>query len=325
MAVGTQALPERPDGTSGRVVVLGATGFVGRHAAAALEAAGHEVLAVARRPAKAPESWRFCSMDLVEHGPDALTELIDAERPLAVVNAAGVAWSSSPGVMRQGNELLVERLLAALDAATWRPRLVHVGSVHEYAPQPAGVPLSEDTPTRPTAEYGQSKLVGSLAVLRAAEEGRTDAVVLRLSNMIGAGTPPGSLLGQVARQLLAGAPDEPVTVQLSPLRSSRDFVDARDASEAMVAAARTPGASGRVLNIGSGTSLHVRTLVDLLIAASERTARLVEDTGTTLRPATDEDWMCVDITAAREVLGWSPRRSPEDTVRDLWRAAENAD
>ncbi|WP_405876718.1 NAD(P)-dependent oxidoreductase [Streptomyces sp. NBC_01384] len=324
--VGRQGQPGRPDGPSGRVVVLGATGFVGRHAGAALRAAGHEVLAVARQAVKTPAAWRFHPMDLVKDGPGALTELIDAKHPVAVVNAAGVAWSSSPGVMRQGNQLLVDRLLAALDAASWRPRLVHLGSVHEYAPQSAGVDLAEDSPTRPVTDYGHSKLLGSRAVLQSAAEGRTDAVVLRLSNVIGAGTPPSSLLGRVAQQLLApAAPGGPVTIRLSPLRSSRDFVDAKDASEAIVAAMRTPRARGRVLNIGSGTSQHVRVMVDLLIAASGRRVRLVEDTGGTVRPAADADWMRVDVTAARELLGWSPRRSLEETVRDLWNAAAGSD
>ncbi|MEU6540469.1 NAD(P)-dependent oxidoreductase [Streptomyces sp. NPDC047000] len=325
--VGTRGLPQGPGGgPSGRVVVLGATGFVGLHAGAALEAAGHEVLAVARHAGKTPASWRFFPMDLVKDGPAPLTGLIDAEHPVAVVNAAGVAWSSSPGVMRQGNQLLVDRLLAALGAASWQPRLVHLGSVHEYEPQAAGGCLAEDSPTVPTTDYGQSKLLGTRAVLRSTAEGRTDAVVLRLSNVIGAGTPPSSLLGRVARQLLAppAVPGEPVTVQLSPLRSSRDFVDAKDASEAIVAATRTSAARGRVLNIGSGTSQHVRTMVDLLIAASGRTAQVVEDSGGTVRPAADADWMCVDVSAARELLGWEPRRGVGEAVRDLWTAVEAA-
>jgi dTDP-6-deoxy-L-talose 4-dehydrogenase [NAD(P)+] len=320
-----QGFPGGPDTRPGRVVVLGATGFVGRHVGAALEAAGHEVLAVARRPVKMPASWRFHPMDVVEEGPEALARLLAAERPLAVINAAGAVWSTSAGDMRHGNQLLVERLLAALDASASRPRLIHLGSVHEYAPQPPGVALAENSPTGPRTEYGRSKLYGTRAVLRAAEEGRAEAVVLRLSNVIGAGTPPASLLGRVARQLLAAGPDMPAVVRVAPLRSSRDFVDARDVSRAVVAAMGSRRAVGRVVNIGSGRSQHVRAMVDLLIATSGRCARLVEGTQEAVRPVSERDWMGVDVSAARDLLGWSPRHTPADMVRDLWAAAQQDD
>ncbi|AXI81670.1 NAD(P)-dependent oxidoreductase [Peterkaempfera bronchialis] len=304
------------------MVVLGATGFVGRHAGAAFQAAGHEVLAVARQPVKTSAAWRFFPMDLVNGGPGDLARMIDTEQPVAVVNAAGTAWSSSAEYMRQGNQLLVQRLLEALDGASWRPRLVHLGSMHEYTPQPVGTAVDERTPTDPATAYGQSKLLGTEAVLEASAAGRADAVVLRLANVIGAGTPPNSLLGQVARQLREAARSEgEALVRVAPLRASRDFVDARDTSEAVVAAALLP-VGGQVINIGRGAVVHVRTMVDLLIAASGMAARVVENTGRTTRSPADPDWMRVDIGAARELLRWSPRRSLESSVRDLWRATE---
>ncbi|NKI45074.1 NAD-dependent epimerase/dehydratase family protein [Streptomyces physcomitrii] len=316
-----RSLPDHADTRSGRVLLLGATGFVGRHVGAALEAAGYEVLAVARRPRKTPASWRLYLMDLASHGPEALTSLLDEERPVAVVNAAGEVWSSSVGGMRLGNQLLVDRLLAGLARSRVRPRLVQLGSVHEYAPQPARVRLSESSAERPTTDYGRSKLEGTQAVLRAAAEGATDAVVLRLSNVIGAGTPAGSLLGHVAGQLLAAPPGTTAEVRVSPLRSSRDFVDAKDVSRAVVAAMRVPGAAGRVVNIASGSSQHVRDMVDLLIGISGRPARLVESSLTGVRPVTDTDWMGVDISRARELLDWTPGRTPRDMIADMWHAA----
>lgn len=309
------------DRTSRRVVLLGASGFVGRHAGAAIEAAGHEVLAVSRQPAGTPESWRFHPMDLVNDGPRELARLIDTERPVAVVNAAGVAWSPDAEHMRQGNQLLVGQLLAALDAASWRPRLVHLGSTHEYTPQPVGTALSEESPTVPATHYGQSKLLGTEAVLQAARAGRTDALILRLSNVIGASMPPNSLLGRVAQQLREAARSAgPAIVRVSPLRANRDFVDAQDTAEAIVAAATLPVEGGRVINIGRGEAVHVRSMVDQLIAASGIAAEVVEDTPGAARTLADPDWMRVDIGVAREVLGWSPRRGPETSVLELWKA-----
>ncbi|MDX5570246.1 NAD(P)-dependent oxidoreductase [Streptomyces sp. ID05-04B] len=271
---------------------------------------------------KTPASWRFHPMDLAGAEPRALVELIDEAHPVAVVNAAGEVWSPTADRMRHSNELLVERLLAALAAAGPRPRLVQLGSVHEYSPQPRGVWLTESSPEEPVTGYGRSKLHGTRAVLRAVGTGAADAVVLRLSNVIGAGTPRGSLLGQVATQLLEGtAEGRTAEVRVSPLRSSRDFVDAQDVSRAVVAALRSPGATGRVVNVASGVSQPVRDMVDLLISISGRRARLVERPVTQSRSLKDADWMAVDVSAARAVLGWRPRRTPHDMVQDLWRAA----
>ncbi|MEU2981926.1 NAD-dependent epimerase/dehydratase family protein [Streptomyces hirsutus] len=320
--VGELGLPNAADRRSGRVVVLGATGFVGRHVGGALEQAGYEILAVARHPRKTPASWRFHPMDLVDAGPGALVELIDRERPVAVVNAAGEVWSRTVEGMHRSNRLLVDRLLSALAVSGHRARLVQLGSVHEYAPQPRGVWLTESSPEEPATDYGRTKLHGTRAVLRAVETGAVDAVVLRLSNVIGAGTPRGSLLGQVAAQLLDRAVrGRPAQVRVSPLRSSRDFVDAQDVSWAVVAAVGAADGRGRVVNIASGASQPVRDMVDLLISISGRPARLVELPGTGPRSLPDADWMAVDVLAARTVLGWEPRRTPRDMVEDLWRAA----
>jgi dTDP-6-deoxy-L-talose 4-dehydrogenase [NAD(P)+] len=320
--VGALGRPHEADRGSGRVLVLGATGFVGRHVGAALEQAGYEVLAVARHPRKTPASWRFHPMDLADAEPRALVELIDEAGPVGVVNAAGEVWSPTADRMHRSNQVLVERLLSALGAAGPRPRLVQLGSVHEYSPQPRGVWLTECSPEEPATDYGRTKLHGTRTVLRAAESGTADAVVLRLSNVIGAGTPRGSLLGQVAAQLLEGAAEgRTAEVRVSPLRSSRDFVDAQDVSRAVVAALRSPGAGGRVVNIASGVSQPVRDMVDLLMSISGRPARLVERPVAQSRGLTDTDWMAVDVSAARTLLDWQPRRTPRDMVRDLWQAA----
>ncbi|MGW3013538.1 NAD-dependent epimerase/dehydratase family protein [Streptomyces sp. NPDC001219] len=310
---------EARDGTRRRVLVLGATGAFGRHVCAAVTAAGEEVLRVARRPGPATAPGRFFPMDLTGAGPDGLARLIDAERPHAVVNAAGAVWLCSPEAMRQANHALVDTVLAAMAAASWRPRLVHVGSVHEYAPQPPGTSLDERTPTRPTTLYGRTKLQGTEAVRTASAAGQVEAVVLRVSNAIGAGTSPGSLLGRVAAQLRAAAADHEAEVRVSPLRASRDFVDSRDAADAVLAAASLPVA-GELINIGRGEAVPVRTMVERLITASGRRARIVEEAEPGARPATEQDWMRVETGRARRLLHWTVRHSIDSSARDLWEA-----
>ncbi|MEU5545468.1 NAD(P)-dependent oxidoreductase [Streptomyces sioyaensis] len=307
-----------PDGPVRRVVVLGASGFIGRQVSAALLAAGGEPLMVARRPL-ADATSRCIPLDLIGDGPDTLSRLLDTERPDAVVNAAGAVWSRTQETMQQANHTLVETVLAAIAAASWRPRLVHLGSVFEYAPPAPGTPLDEQSATRPTTPYGRSKLAGTQAVLAASEAGRADAVVLRLSNVIGAGTSPSSLLGQVAAQLRAAEAGQEAVVRVSPLRASRDFVDVRDTADAVLAAASLP-VGGQVINIGRGEAVPVRAMVERLLAASGRPARIVEGEGAGVRTNTGLDWMQVATGAARRLLGWSARHSLDSSARELWRA-----
>ncbi|WP_432004103.1 NAD-dependent epimerase/dehydratase family protein [Streptomyces sioyaensis] len=308
-----------PGGAGRRVVVLGGSGFVGRHVVAAVRASGAEPLLVSRRPlSDGPE--RSFPMDLAGGGPDGLARLLDTERPYAVVNAAGAAWSRVQETMDRGNHLLVETVLSALATAAWRPRLVQLGSIFEYAPPTPGTSLDERAPTRPTTSYGWSKLRGTQAVLAATEAGRADAVVLRLSNAIGPGIPPGSLLGRVATQLHAAGAGGEAEVHVSPLRASRDFVDVRDVAAAVLAAASLP-AGGQVVNIGRGEAVPVRTMVERLIAASGRRARIVEGDAAGVRPQSGLDWIQVETDTARRLLGWTPHHSLDSSVQDLWHAA----
>ncbi|MEV5127237.1 NAD(P)-dependent oxidoreductase [Streptomyces decoyicus] len=315
----TPAADRDPDGPVRRVVVLGASGFIGRQVSAAVRAAGGEPLLVARRPFTT-DPGHCVPLDLIGDGPYALSRLLDAERPDAVVNAAGAVWSRAQETMRQANHTLVETVLAAIAAASWRPRLVHLGSVFEYAPPPPGTALDERAPTRPTTPYGQSKLRGTQVVLAASGEGRADAVVLRLSNVIGAGTSPSSLLGQVAAQLRATDAGAEAVVHVSPLRASRDFVDVRDTADAVLAAASLP-VGGQVINIGRGEAVPVRSMVERLIAASGRPARIVEGAGAGVRTDTGLDWMQVATGTAQRLLGWSARHGLDSSARELWRAA----
>ncbi|GIG63091.1 reductase [Longispora fulva] len=301
------------------VVVLGGTGFVGRHLCAAFVAAGHDVLAIASNRVSDPPS-RLLTMDLLALDTAALTVLFVAERTDIVVNATGAVWGVTDDEMARVHVTLVEHVLDAMAAMPGGPRLVQLGSMYEYGPAPRGVAIGEDVPTRPTTWYSQTKLAGSDAVLTAARSGRVDGIVLRVSTAVGSGAPADSLPGRVCAQLLAAAADEPAVVRLTPLRDVRDFVDVRDVADAVVAAATAP-VGGRVINIGSGTVVPVRRLVDLLVEASGLDAEVVEVPAAGPSRAGDGlAWQEVDIATARRLLDWTPRRGLEDSAREVWAA-----
>ncbi|AOR31539.1 hypothetical protein BFF78_11225 [Streptomyces fodineus] len=299
--------------TSGPVLVLGGSGYLGRHICAAFVCAGATVVQVSRNTPDrtVPGAVR---MDLAAASPAELARLCADTGARVLVNAAGVGWGGSDRQMEQLNVEFVGRLTEVVAGLPRPPRLIQLGSAYEYGPSRHGETIDEDWPPAPESSYARMKLRGSQAVLRAAEQG-VDGVVLRLSVVCGPGTPRTSLPGLVAARLAAGHEE----LRLAPLRDYRDLVDVRDVADAVVATARAPASlvTGRVVNIGRGAAVPVRRLVELLISYSGRPLRVVEERAAEPSPRSDMPWLQLDVTRARDLLGWTPRRTLEESLKDL--------
>ncbi|MCD0451300.1 NAD(P)-dependent oxidoreductase [Actinocorallia sp. API 0066] len=285
-------------GTGRRALVLGATGFLGRHVAArAAVLDGWEVVTASRTPDAA---------DLhLDPSHEGLRDLLRRLRPSAVVNCAG-AVAGGPADLVAGNVTLVAALADAVRAEGGR--LVHLGSAAEYGRVPEGVPVAESAPPRPVGAYGMTKLAGTELALRA-----PGAVVLRVFNPVGPGAPRASLLGGVAGQLADGAPE----IRTGPLGAVRDYVDVRDVADAVLAAV-TRDVTG-VINVGSGTATRSRDLVRALLTLVPGRA-LTEDGEGPARSAA-VPWQRADIGTAAAALGWTPATPLDASVRDLWETA----
>ncbi|MFF3450275.1 NAD-dependent epimerase/dehydratase family protein [Streptomyces sp. NPDC002667] len=315
--------PERRPVTGPSVVVLGGTGFLGRRIGAACAADGARVHLVSRAaPASAAAPGvSAVGLDLVTASPRAIAELFAAARADVVVNAAGRAWQADEAQMTAGNAELVERVLTALAELPGPPvRLVQLGTVHEYGAGAPDAATAEDHEPAPVTPYGRTKLRGTRAVLRARG---VDGVVLRLANVIGAGVPRGSLFGRVAAHLGEAARadargEKAAELRLPALRAARDLVDADDVTAAVLAAATAPTAdvAGQVINVGRGTAVPMRALVDRMIELSGLELPVAEEAERS-GSRTDVPWQCLDISRARRLLGWTPLRSLDDSLRDL--------
>ena len=297
-----------------RLLILGASGFLGRHVWRQAAAAGAEVVTAGRAgpPAGSPAHRQ---VDLAADGPDLIAEMIASVAPDVVANCAG-ATTGGPDLLAAANVTGTYALVRAMLEAGNPARLVHLGSAAEYGRVEPGLASSESSPCRPVAAYGATKLAGTRLVELARAAGGLDAVVLRVFNPVGAGAPENSLPGRVAaalRQALASGAD----VRLGSLDAARDFVDARDIAAAVLAAAAAPELPHAVLNVGSGTGVPARMLVKELVAISGYAGLVHEDSPGPARSG-DVPWSQADITLARQDLDWRPRHDLAASVADLW-------
>lgn len=280
-----------------RVLVTGATGFVGRHALAPLLSAGHEVHAMARaRPAAGRNAVRWHSADLLAAGT---AERVVAEaRPDVLLHLAWYAehgrfWTSTENVRWVEGSLALLRAFAAGGGR----RAVLAGTCAEYDWAQDGC-LSEDSALSPATLYGAAKR-GLHEVAQAfAEQVGFGLAWGRIFFLYGADEAPGRLFASVARALLSGEP-----ARTTAGTQVRDFLHVEDVGAAF-AALVSSGVTGAV-NVASGHGVAVRDAVAEIARAAGR-PELLELGVLPQRPG-EPACLVADVRRLRDEVGFAPR------------------
>jgi nucleoside-diphosphate-sugar epimerase len=153
-----------------KVLVTGATGFVGRPTCAELSRRGHEVVALVRRPGSEPEGTSAVAGDMTDAA--SLERALTETAPECVVHlAAEIGSQRDASKIEAVNIEGMQRLIDACKAAG-SPKLVFVSTV--VTGDPKGELLEEDKPLPVETPYGRSKQEGE-RMLR--ESGLPHAVI----------------------------------------------------------------------------------------------------------------------------------------------------
>ncbi len=161
-----------------RVLLTGASGFVGHHTARALAAAGHDLRLLARAGSDLGPlaDLEFERADVPLDGPDPAPfaeAMADRE---AVVHVAGVTVATDRDAFRRVNAEASDALARAA-AAAGVGRFCYVSSLAAQGPSRDGRPAHPDAPCHPVSAYGRSKAGGEAAAL--ARSGEMQVRVIR--------------------------------------------------------------------------------------------------------------------------------------------------
>jgi nucleoside-diphosphate-sugar epimerase len=302
--------------TARRVLVTGASGFVGRPAVEALVARGYEVhvisrRAIDRRPAGLPDGVVAHAADLLD--PSGVEMLLGEIRPSHMLH---LAWDVTPGRFWQAPENLdwvaaSLRLYRAF-VASGGNRVVVAGTCAEYD-WSADLLDEAATPIRPGTLYGTAKDALHRVLAAAALQ---DGVVLawgRLFFMYGPREAPNRLVSDVARALLRGEP-----ALCGPGTAERDFMHVADVGGAL--AATLDSAFVGPVNIATGDCVPIRAVVDTLAELTGRPdlVRL----GARPAPKDEPPRLAASVTVLREGVGFAPRFTLAEGLADTlawWR------
>lgn len=312
-----------------RVVVLGATGFIGRWVAREAGRAGARVWLVARdEAAGAGLAARYgiagtvAGVDVLRAGD--LAAFYREVRPEVTCNLIGYGVDrreTDPGLAEAINVDLVRRLLELVpDAAAgsdWPGlHLVHTGSALEYGA--IGGHLAEDTIVNPTTVYGQTKLAATRLIETAVAAGALRAVTARLFTVYGPGEHDGRLLPSILSARTSSIP-----VPMTDGLQQRDFTYVGDVAEGVIRAAAQPAAPWSTVNLATGHLHTVREFVARAEAVLGLTPGRFQFGALPTRP----DEMAhdaVSIARARSWLGWVPSTGIDAGVRNTVRFLEGS-
>jgi len=309
-----------------RVLVLGASGFIGAWLARTLATCDAELHLAARDPEAVRGALGALASCTEQHAldardPRALSALLAKLKPAVTFNAIGygvarderdaglstVLNTQLPGWIADG--------LGALRLPTWSgQRLVHLGSALEYGT--ATGDLDETGPHSPTTLYGQTKLAGTRALAERAAALRLPATCARLFTVYG----PGEHAGRLLPSLLA-ARDGDTPIPLTAGLQKRDFTYVEEVAEALLRVGATPGALPAALNLATGKLHTVRRFVEVAAEVLELDPQRLIFGALPTRPEEMEHGP-VRVRRLSGALGWQPMLGLAEGLR---RTAEFAD
>jgi UDP-glucose 4-epimerase len=298
-----------------RALVTGGAGFIGSNLVRALLDRGDDVRVLDNFSTGNRANLDGLDVEIAEGELRSYERVHNAVRGSEVVYHLGALGSvprsvqdplTSSAVNVEGT---LNVLLAARDEGVRRVVFSSSSSVYGAKHE---LPVQESLPADPISPYGVAKLAAErycISFSRVYES--FESVVLRYFNVFGPRQSPFSqYAAMVPLFITAIATGEPVTV-FGDGEQSRDFTYIENVVDATMRAAHADGASGRIFNVAAGLPASVNTVAESI---GRIVGEPVERMYAPPRPGDIRDsW--ADITAARDLLGYSPSVDLEQGLR----------
>lgn len=258
-----------------RIVVNGASGFLGRALMRQLAGNGIDVVGVSRRAVPG----------LVQVAGYADAPQGDVLIHLAEVNDRSVAESSGTVYAKEALATLESLLCKGFERVIYSSSAVLYGDQHE-------APRTVQDPVHIVDTYTELKYASEQAVLG------NNGVVARLTNLYGPGMAEGNVLSTILKQLPLNGP-----IRVRDATPVRDFLWIEDAAAALSSMAR--GSASGIFNVGSGQGSSILDLANSALNAAGQTGRPVESE----YQGPGRSRLVVDITQTLADFAWQPSTS----------------
>ena len=277
-----------------KILLTGASGFIGQHLSPELEKKGHQVTKMAH---KSTASLDYIACDVTQY--EQLEKLVKGQE--LVIHLACVALPAcikDPSLGFEINVLGTNNIArCCVDANV---NLLMVSTSEVYGLQSV-FPISEDFPTRPMSIYGGYKLLSEQCCENWAESSGLNHAIVRLFNIFGPsvdGTPRNTVETIFIKKAISG---QQLQVNGGE-HNSRDFLYIDDAVRGLLSAVENfEKIQGRVINLGTGIETSLSSLAFLICNYVGVDSDMVKtsDNGVSVRAQGD-------IQLAKTLLNFNP-------------------
>jgi len=294
-----------------RVLVTGASGFVGANLVEALLRRGHAVVALSLDALPAPFAVTEVRGDATDTG---LVERVMREQRIEAVWHGAAITAGPEREKREAARIVEVNLLAtvrALEAAARAGvrRFIYPSSSAVYGESALGEggPLDEDAPLRPLNLYGITKVAAEAAVLRLAPALGVEACAGRINAVFGPWERDTGLRDTLSPHLQMAAMAREGREAILARGADRDWIYAPDVAQAFVRMLEAPSVPALAMNITQGALWPLETMARAFPGLKWRYG----ETNLGYGGPIDRPRHCLSNRLAVEKLQWTPAHSPE--------------
>lgn len=301
----------------GKVLIFGIGGFVGRYLANEFLNHGYNVYGSdMNNNGTLPVSVEFYEANLLDAGSvHTVVQRIcpDMIINLAAISSVGQSWSI-PQITMSVNVIGALNIMEAAKRCDPMPKVMFIGSSEEY--EVSDKPLNESTPLNANNPYGISKVAQEQFAQMYSKNFGLQIYCVRSFNHTGVGQRDSFVLPSFCKQVAEiEKSGKPGVIEVGNLTVKRDFSHVKDIVKAYRMIIESDDSS-IIYNVGSGQTFSLRELLNYIVGLSGADIQIKVDPKR-FRP-TDQPMVCCDCTLIKSRLGWEPKYSVFDALKEMY-------
>ena len=303
-----------------RILVIGSQGFIGSHVLSELiiTLGSNLIYSISAKDKKYLKSNHCEEIRVIPENVKLLSDFIMTNKINCIINAAGNIGSN----LNNNFDLeIAKTLVSSFTKSEKKPLIIHIGSSSEYSLFDRGFLTTETSECDPASLYGRNKLAVTKYLVNASEQFKFKLCVCRVFNVIGPRMNIKTILGKLYNEIFL---DGRKNIKFGSLESYRDYMDIRDMSAAIVKLLINMNNAScflEIVNIGSGDLINIRSLIDQIRNASNKTFDFTE-VGDEKR-SSKVDCQQANIKKIKNIIDWNPKFKISESINYFLHKEEN--